>query len=172
MKLQKLFAAAVLTLSCITTAFAAGESPFYVGAALGSSSVGPSDSTSVGAFIGYKLQGVTLGGAGSLAVEAQYTSLGSISYSDNFDSFGVDAVASFPIHSLPNFSVFGKLGVNNISGNFRCGPYCSYSNSSGLVLDFGFGGQYKFTRDFSVRAGYQYFDSNFSTIYAAAVFQF
>lgn len=170
--MKKLFAAALLSTTAAASTYAADESPFYVGAALGSSSIASNSSTSLGIYAGYTLQHVKLGGTGSLAIEAQYTSLGSITYSDHFSSFGVDAVASLPISSMPNLSVFGKLGVNNISGDFRCGTFCSYSKSSGLQLDAGFGGQYKINRDVALRVGYQYFDSDFSTIYVAAQFHF
>jgi hypothetical protein len=152
-------------------AFAA-ESPFYAGISLGSSDIESSSSTAVGAFLGYKLQGITLGNSGSLAIEGQYTSLGSVAYSDHFSSLGVDAVAMLPISSVPNLSAFGKVGVNDISGDFHCGAVCSYSKHSGLQLDLGFGAQYKFTPEFGVRIGYQYYDSNVDAVYAAAVFHF
>jgi hypothetical protein len=169
--MKKLFAAVLLAFS-FAVSVSAQESPFYAGVSLGSSDIGSSTSTAVGAFVGYKLQDAKLAGTGSLAIEAQYTSLGSFTYSDHFSSFGVDGVALFPIGSVPNLSAFGKVGVNDITGDFRCGTFCSYSKSSGLQLDFGFGAQYKFTRDFGLRVGYQYYDSNISTIYAAAVFHF
>jgi hypothetical protein len=171
MKKILMLAAALLAFSMAASAFA-DESPFYAGVSLGSSSIESSSSTAVGALVGYKLQGVKLGGTGSLAIEAQYTSLGSITHSDHFSSFGLDAVGLFPISSAPNLSVFGKLGVNDIAGDFHCDATCSYSKNSGLQLDFGFGAQYKFTRDFGVRVGYQYYDSNFDAVYAAAVFNF
>lgn len=169
--MKKILAAVALALTMTASAFAA-ESPFYASISLGSSDIESSSSTSVGALVGYTLQGVKLGGTGSLAIEAQYTSLGSITYSDHFSSLGVDAVGLFPISTVPNLSVFGKAGVNDIAGDFHCGTFCSYSKNSGLQLDFGFGAQYKFTRDFGMRVGYQYFDSNFDTVYAAAVFNF
>jgi len=108
----------------------------------------------------------------TLALEGQYTSLGSDGYGDNFSSIGVDAVALFPIKSVQNLSVFGKLGINSISGNFSCGRFCSYTSSSSLVFDLGFGAQYKLSREFSVRAGYQYYDSNFDAVYVAGVYNF
>jgi len=169
--MKLLFAATLLTLSITAPAFAE-ESPFYAGALLGPSDIESSSSTAVGAFVGYKLQNVKLGNTGSLAIEGQYTSLGSITYSDHFSSFGVDAVAMFPIDTIPKLSAFGKLGVNDITGDFHCGTFCSYSRNTGLNLDFGFGAEYRFAPEFGLRAGYQYYDSNFDTIYAAAVFHF
>ncbi len=169
--MKKILAAALLALTTATSAFAA-ESPFYAGVSLGPSDLGSSNSTAVGAFVGYTLQGIKLANTGSLAIEGQYTSLGSFTYSDHFSSFGVDAVALFPISSVPKLSVFGKLGVNAITGDYHCGTFCSYSKRSGPQLDFGFGAQYKFTPEFGMRVGYQYYDSNISTIYAAAVFHF
>jgi hypothetical protein len=169
--MKKVLLAALLALSVAAPAFA-DESPFYAGVSLGSSSIGSSDSTAVGALVGYTLQGIKLGGTGSLAVEAQYTSLGSMTYSDHFSSFGVDAVAMLPISPVPHLSAFGKLGVNDIRGDFHCGTFCSYSKNTGLNLDFGFGAEYKFTREFGLRVGYQYYDSNVDAVYAAAVFHF
>lgn len=169
--MKKILVAVLLAFSIAAPAFAQ-ESPFYAGISLGSSEVGSSSSTAVGAFLGYKLQGVKLGNTGSLAIEGQYTSLGSMTYSDHFSSLGVDGVAMLPINSVPNLSVFGKLGVNDIAGDFHCNAFCSYSKSSGLQLDAGFGAQYMFTREIGMRVGYQYYDSNVDAIYAAAVFHF
>jgi hypothetical protein len=170
-KMKKVLATLLLAISVATPVFAA-ESPFYAGVSLGPSDLGSSSSTAVGAFVGYTLQGIKLANTGSLAIEGQYTSLGSFTYSDHFSSFGVDAVAMFPISPVPNLSAFGKLGVNAITGDYHCGTFCSYSKRSGPQLDFGFGAQYKFTPEFGVRLGYQYYASNISTIYAAAVFHF
>ncbi|MGZ3241793.1 MAG: outer membrane beta-barrel protein [Burkholderiaceae bacterium] len=169
--MKKLLAAISLMLSMAAPAFA-DESPFYAGVSLGPSDIGSSSSTAVGAFVGYKLQNVKLGSTGSLAIEGQYTSLGSFTYSDHFSSLGVDGVALFPIDPVPKLSAFGKLGLNTIIGDYHCGTFCSYSKRSGPQLDFGFGAQYKFTPEFSLRAGYQYYDSNIDTIYAAAIFHF
>ncbi|MGZ5802408.1 MAG: outer membrane beta-barrel protein, partial [Burkholderiaceae bacterium] len=90
--MKKLLAAISLMLSMAAPAFA-DESPFYAGVSLGPSDIGSSSSTAVGAFVGYKLQNVKLGSTGSLAIEGQYTSLGSFTYSDHFSSLGVDGVA-------------------------------------------------------------------------------
>jgi len=169
-QMKKIVAAMLLALSVAGPAVA--ESPFYAGAMLGPSSIGSSSSTAIGVFGGYKIPDIKLGGTGSLGIEAQFTSLGSMDYSDDFTTFGLDAIALFPLSGAPNLSLFGKIGINNISGDFRCGPYCSYSSSSGLNLGLGFGGQYKFTREFSLRFGYQYYDTNFDALYAAAVFHF
>jgi hypothetical protein len=169
--MKKILAALLLACTFCASAFAEG-SPLYGGVMLGSSSIGSYSSTAIGGFLGYKLQDIRLGSTGTLAVEGQYTSLGSIPYSNNFSSFGVDAVAMIPLQGVPNLSVFGKLGLNNITGNFHCNGLCSYSDSSGLVVDAGIGAQYKFTRDVSGRVGYQYYDSNFSALYVAAVFNF
>jgi opacity protein-like surface antigen len=169
--MKKLLAATLLASTLAAPAFA-DESPWYLGGSIGSSDIGSSSSTAVGVLLGYKLQGVNLGGTGSLAIEGQLTGLGSTSYSDRFTSLGVDAVASFPIRPVPNLSLYGKAGLNNISGDFHCGTFCSYSKSSGLQFDYGLGGEYRFTREFGLRVGYQSYDSDIDSVYATAVFHF
>jgi opacity protein-like surface antigen len=149
----------------------AGTGPVYGGLSLGPSSIASSSSTAIGLTLGYRLENVKLGRNGNLAVEGQYTSLGS-AYGGNFSSIGVDAVALFPIQGSKDISLFGKLGLNTIHGDFACGPLCSYSTSSGLVLDVGFGAQFKLRPKIDLRVGYQYYDTNFDAIYAAALFNF
>jgi opacity protein-like surface antigen len=169
--MRKLLLAVLLTLGTAAPALA-GESPVYAGLLIGPSSIASSSSDAIGIFAGYKLENVRMGQGGTLAVEAQVTSLGSDAWGDNFSSIGADAVALFPIQTAPNLSIFGKLGLNSISGSFSCGNRCSYSSSSGLVFDAGLGIQYKLTHEFSIRAGYQYYDTNFDAVYAAAIYNF
>jgi opacity protein-like surface antigen len=169
--MKKIFVAIFLTFVVVEPVFS-DQTPFYAGVSIGPSSIASSSSTAVGIFAGYKLENVKMGGSGTLAIEGQYTSLGSDAYSDSFSSIGVDAVALFPIRTVRNLSVFGKLGLNSISGNFLCGNFCSYTSSSGLVFDIGFGAQYKLSPEFSVRAGYHYYDTNFDSFYAAGIYNF
>ncbi|MGB8409154.1 MAG: outer membrane beta-barrel protein [Gallionella sp.] len=169
--MKRIYATVLLAFAFASPVFAA-DTPFYGGLSIGPSSIASSSSTAIGIFAGYRLNNVKMGGMGTLALEAQYTSLGSDLYGDNFASVGVDAVAFFPIKTAQNLSIFGTLGLNSISGNFSCGNLCSYTSSSGLVLDAGFGGQYRLSSEFSVRAGYEYYDNNFSALYAAGIYNF
>lgn len=169
--MKRIYATVLLAFAFASPVFAA-DTPFYGGLSFGPSSIASSSSTAIGVFAGYKLNNVNIAGIGTLALEGQYTSLASNLYGDNFSSVGVDAVALFPIKTAQNLSVFGKLGLNSISGNFSCGNLCSYTSSSGLVFDLGFGGQYKLSPEFSIRAGYQHYDNNLSAIYAAGIYNF
>jgi hypothetical protein len=169
-KMKRILFTIFLIFDIAAPAFA-GNSPVYGGLSLGPSSIASSSSTAIGLIIGYRLENVKLGGNVNLAAEGQFTSLGS-AYGGNFSSFGVDAVALFPIQGDKNISLFGKLGLNTINGDFACGTLCSYSSSSGLVLDAGFGAEFRFRPDINLRLGYQYYDTNFDSIYAAALFNF
>lgn len=169
--MRNIYLSIALALAVASPALAA-DSPVYGGVLIGPSSIASFSTTAVGVFAGYKLNNVKIPGMESLALEGQYTSLGSDGYGDNFSSVGVDAVALFPIRPVQNLSVFGKVGLNSISGNFSCGRFCSYTSSSGLVFDLGFGAQYRLPHEFSVRAGYQYYDNNFDAFYVAGIYNF
>lgn len=169
--MKAVYVAVLLIFTSVAPALAA-TGPVYGGVSVGPSSIASSSSTAVGIFAGYKFENVRMSSLGTLAMEGQYTSLGSDAYGDNFSSIGVDAVAFFPIRTVENLSLFGKLGLNSISGSFSCGSLCSYSSSSGLVVDIGFGGQYKLSPEFGIRAGYQYYDTNFDAFYVAGTYNF
>ena len=187
--------AAVLLSAAVTTPALAGDLPVYGGVSLGSSSLGNSSSgTAVGFFAGYKLnksQTPFMGDKGSLAIEGHYTTLGSDTYSSGFggstfsvtakySSIGVDAVALFPIASVQHLSAFGKLGFASTSASISCSGTGAFAgvgcagvadpSTTGLV--YGLGVQYDVDSKIGVRAGYQSYASDASTIYAAALYNF
>lgn len=190
--MKKIFAAVLLSFAIASPAIA-GDTPFYAGVSLGSTSLPSTSTTALGIFVGYKFDKSDtpfMGDVGTLAVEGQYTTLGSdnvnagfpgnsFTATDNYYTLGVDVVAMFPIKPVKNLSVFGKLGFNNVNANSSCigtgvyaGTTCSYSASSGINLGIGAGAQYEINRDFAVRAGYQSYSSSISTVYAAGIYNF
>lgn len=147
----------------------------------------------MGALVGYKLDKslTRFMGNGSLAVEAHYDMLGSyttsfttlsgfnfttfqpiyttVSSTTKISSMGADAVAMFPIPSVAKLSAFAKLGFASTSAT-TSGAVSGTSSVSGMV--YGAGAQYDVTSKIAVRAGYQTYASDVSTIYAAAVYSF
>lgn len=190
--MKRVIVAVLLSSMVVAPAFA-DNSPYYAGVSLGSSSLPASSTSAFGIFAGYKLdKSMTpfMNNVGTLAIEGQYTSLGSDTASTSFagntltataqySTIGVDAVAMIPIKSVNNLSAFGKLGFNDVSASTSCsgtgiyaGTACSYSASSGINLGYGLGVQYNVNREFDVRAGYQSYASSVSTIYAAGIYNF
>lgn len=192
--MKKILAVTLLSLAAAAPAFA-GDSPVYAGVSFGSSTLPSSGSaTSLGFLGGYKLDKSMTPAfmnnvGGTLAIEGQYTMLGeektsfstfggTFTTTAKYSSIGADVVALFPIKSVEHLSAFGKLGFASTSSSATCsgtGAYAAYAcsataNASGLV--WGAGAQYDVDRSVSVRAGYQTYASNVTTLYAAALYNF
>ncbi len=200
---MKKIASALLVSAAMSTAAFAADTPFYGGVSLGSTSLPSTSTTSFGIFGGYKLNRNqtpafmnNLGG--TLAIEAQYTSLGEDSFgftNPGFPAFGIPAsswnakvkyssiganvVALVPIKSVQHLSGFAKLGFASTSASLTCsgtgvyagGAGCpAVGSTSGLV--WGVGAQYDVDSNIGVRAGYQTYASDVSALYVAALYNF
>lgn len=190
--MKKIVSVFALFASMIASASVQAADPIYGGVSLGSSTLPSSSASAIGFFGGYKLdrsQTSFMRDLGTMSIEGHYTMLGedkqTIGFAGNtltatskISSIGIDAVALFPIKSVQNVSAFAKLGFASTSASVSCsgtglyaGATCSGAGSaSGLV--WGFGAQYDVDRQISVRAGYQTYASNVTTLYVAALYNF
>lgn len=191
--MKKIVSVFALFASMIASASVQAAGPVYGGVSFGSTSLPSSSTTAIGFFGGYKLdksQTPFMRDLGTMSIEGHYTMLGEDSYSTGFAgigtmsykvkyaSIGADAVALFPIKSMQNVSAFAKLGFASTSASASCsgtgvyaGAACTgVSSASGLV--WGVGAQYDVDRQISVRAGYQTYASNVTTMYVAALYNF
>jgi opacity protein-like surface antigen len=174
------------------------ESPFYVGAAIGTTMfTGLSSnswannnsvtSTSYSVILGYKLSNY-------LAIEGEYINLGNptiVSYSDSngsftvgdqFSSYGIGAIAMYPI--ADPYSVFIKFGFVNTAvtpvcsgAGFYSGPiFNTVFGCNGIVgsigMGYGAGIQYNVNTSISIRAGYQTYGTGISNISLTGIFGF
>ncbi len=182
--MKKIIATALLCSVVSAPAFA-GSSPIYAGVMFGSTTVSSYNSmTSTGVYVGYKLDQV-------LSVEGQYTKLGdvaaySISNSSgtldskiSLSSIGVNVVGTFPTKVVENLSVFGKLGFAKSNASLSCsgtGVYarvsCPAYSAATSSLVYGLGAQYDVTKEIGVRAGYQTYASDTSSLYVSAQYNF
>jgi opacity protein-like surface antigen len=191
--MKKIVSVFALFASMIASASVQAAGPFYGGVSLGSTSLPTTSTTAIGFMGGYKLdrsQTSFMRDLGTMSIEAHYTMLGEDAYSTGFAGFGtmsykvkyasmgVDAVALFPIKSVQNVSAFAKLGFANTSASTSCSGTGFYAgvgctavgSASGLV--WGVGAQYDVDRQIAVRAGYQTYASNVTTLYVAALYNF
>jgi len=170
--LKKFAVAAVLALGA-SSSFAANNVPtgpaptlWYGGLDVGSSKVDDFDDrkTSVGGFVGY-------GFSQNVAVELGYRQLGKFTYS------GIDVTAkqthlsvigSLPLN--PQFSVYGRLGYNNVKVDVNVGGYSGSGDTNGVM--YGVGAHYRFTPDILGRVEFQKPTSDSTNVHVGIVFEF
>lgn len=152
---------AVLVLSFFSNASVAGETQWYVGAGLGSTTLEPDtdniagvdvkDDSSTGGklFVGYDFSRFwTLEGFVADLGHSELTDGAEVDY----ELFGISGIYHYP-GSLPGFSFLAKAGVANLSNDSSQ----SYEQENDTQAFVGLGGEYQFDNKFSVRAEYEYF---------------
>lgn len=149
--MKKILVAAAIATAFSTSAMAA-DSGAYIGAQLGSAKYGYADTpnrvTSGGVLAGYNFNPV-------FGAEAAYTTFGSENSnvvpttSISANAFAVRGVVNGHINE--NFTIFGRLGVANVSSTIK-GIGASVSTSkTGLTV--GGGAEYSFNPQLALRVG-------------------
>ncbi len=165
---------AIANPAAVKPAVAASKaSPLYAGVNAGYTTLG----VAFGGLVGYKIDPslTPFMGKGGLAIEGNYTMLGSVAILTttlSFSSMGIDAVAMYPIEQVKNLSAFGKLGFARVG--FSCsGPFCSFMpNVSTMGLTYGGGGEYALSNNIAVRAGYLGSVSGSGMPYVSGIYNF
>ncbi len=144
----------------------AGEGDLYLGLGAGVSRLDPDENNSgytvtdhsdsgVKLFLGYEF-------SGHLGVEGYFSKLGSAKIGGigqgaiDYGVFGLEGVARTPAFGK-GLRAFGKLGVGNVDTSSSSVPFLE-RNSSQLTL--GAGVEKQFSKGFSLRGEYQYFDKD------------
>jgi opacity protein-like surface antigen len=163
---MKKLVGAFLLATAVATPAVAGDSPFYIGAEVGSDHFG--------ALGGYKFDDM-------FAVEMNYNvfddesvAMPFVSIETEAWSFGVSGVGTFPIAAVPGLSVFGKLGLERLEVEVTTkSDFFGTTTVSEDDIDFtaSGGAQYEITSDFSVRAGI-HFKGQADSVYANAIYTF
>ncbi len=144
MTFTRLIFPALITVAAIfaSPAFAAG--PYYGGISLGTSDLqdcaGNCSDTGIKILGGYQV-------TPTVGVELAYTDLGKFGNSVRASALGIAAVGKFPLAN--NFSLLGRLGVNNarikVGGN----------SDSSLQLGYGIGAAYALTPTVDLRGEWE-----------------
>lgn len=179
MKSLRQTAAAVLMLSSLFAASQASAQGFYIGGSVGKSDIddeiaipalitsGSVDGTDTGfkIFGGYQFNQ-------NFGVELAYVDLGKATYSGDFfgtpvaggkvELWGINisAVGTLPLN--PSFAVFGKVGLfsweakaSDVTGGV---PFSA--KDDGADISYGIGASYNFTKNFSARAEWEFFNTD------------
>lgn len=147
-KFMLLFTVMLLTGFAGNQAFAEG----YIGAAAGQADIESTDDTSIKIFGGYRYN--------NFGIEAAYHDLGEQSETDPFLGTAAIEVTGIEISGVgflalnPSFDIFGKIGLFLWDVDLSLTGFPGVSDD-GNDLMFGFGGQFKPTKNFSIRAEYQ-----------------
>lgn len=153
-----------------STAFANGAPGIYAGADFGTTKLDDKSGreNSFGAFVGYRI-------TPAIAIEAGYRRLADFDYTVDRVTADVqlDQVALSAIGTLPlsgGFSLFGRLGYNNIKAKASAGAG-SFSDSESGVL-YGIGASYAFSPTVAGRIEVQKPTSDSTNVSAGVVFNF
>lgn len=153
--MKKIAIGLLLSTAISAPAFAADAGTAYISADYGSWSMANAGSFS-------NPNAITLSGGyhftPNIGIEAGYAAVGdstvnyiggSMTYSQS--ALKVAAVGTYPITS--QFDIFGKVGVDSISGKLDAFPSSQSTSTTNLM--YGIGGQYNINRQFGVRLQYE-----------------
>lgn len=154
--MKKIAIAALLSSFVAAPAFAA-DNGFYAGVSLGQARTNvpgafgastKSNDTVYGILAGYQFDK-------NWAAEAEYTGVGkytTATVSGKADAFAIAAVGTLPMSDT--FSLYGKLGVAQVSGKASGG---TASNANRTSATYGLGVQYNATQAIGIRFGWDRF---------------
>ncbi len=146
MNLNRYISPSLITLAALFTAPAFAAGPYYGGLSLGSSElqdcVGNCTDTGIKLLGGYQV-------TPSVAVEIAYADLGKFGNNLRASALGIYALGKLPLAN--NFSLLGKLGVNN--ARLKGGG----NSNSGLELGYGIGAAYTLTPTVDLRGEWERF---------------
>ena len=134
------------------TAFTHVQAEGYVGASAGQADIEDVDDTSIKIFGGYK--------SGSFGFEVAYHDLGKQSQTDpilgtaSIEVTGIELSAAGFLPASNSFDLFGKIGLFIWDADLSLTGFPSVSEDGNNVM-LGFGGQFKPSQKFSIRAEYQ-----------------
>jgi opacity protein-like surface antigen len=163
--LKKIVIAAALVIST-GAAVAADANPFYAGVDLGSTKVDGlgSRKTGFGGFVGYQF-------SENLAVEGGYRRLASYTISGvdlDLNQAHISAVGIAPLGN--GFSLYGRLGYNNIDASASVAGKTASASTSGALV--GIGAAYTVAPNITVRAEFQRPSSDSTNFNLGVAFKF